>query len=80
MQIVAASKFKNYFQGLKSLNLEVLQLSQILQESSCHEPVLLLTTSGNDPSVEIRELAESKKGIGKYLEACFRKEYPQKME
>lgn len=43
-------------------------MGQILQESSCAEPILLLTTSGNDPSVEIRELAENKKGVGKFIE------------
>ncbi|KRT80222.1 hypothetical protein AMK59_6546, partial [Oryctes borbonicus] len=57
--------------GLKNLNMDVLQLSQILQESSSSEPILLLTTSGNDPSAEIRELAEDKKGMGKYIEIAM---------
>ncbi|XP_044749353.1 cytoplasmic dynein 2 heavy chain 1 [Coccinella septempunctata] len=37
----------------------VLDFHQIYKESLCLEPILLLTTSGNDPSNEIRDLATS---------------------
>ncbi|KAI4463438.1 dynein heavy chain family protein [Holotrichia oblita] len=67
----ALMQFCLHVTGLKNLNLDVLQLSQVVQESSCSEPILLLTTSGNDPSVEIRELAENKRGAEKYIEASL---------
>ncbi|GJQ81468.1 btv [Trypoxylus dichotomus] len=67
----ALTQFCLHVTGLKNLNMDVLQLSQILQESSCFEPILLLTTSGNDPSAEIRELAESKRGNSRYIEIAM---------
>jgi len=43
-------------------------LQQILDMSRAGQPILMLTSSGADPSQEIRELAESTVGINKYFE------------
>lgn len=37
----------------------VLDFNQIYRESLSSEPILVITTSGNDPSYEIRDLAKS---------------------
>lgn len=54
--------------GLRSLNPEILQLSSIFKETIAAEPILLLSTSGTDPSSEIKDLTRSKIGEEKYIE------------
>ncbi|XP_066245842.1 cytoplasmic dynein 2 heavy chain 1 [Euwallacea similis] len=44
--------------GLRTVDPGVLSLHYIFNESNCHEPVLLITTSGMDPSNEITDLAK----------------------
>lgn len=60
--------FVSHLLGVKTLNLEVLQLSKVIQESVPTEPILLLATSGNDPSFELKELAKNKVGLEHYFE------------
>lgn len=43
-------------------------MSKILKETVPSEPVLFITTSGNDPSEEIKDLARDKVGLEKYSE------------
>lgn len=54
--------------GLRTLHPDVLHLAHILRETTSSEPILLITTSGNDPSSEIKELAEATVGSQKYIE------------
>lgn len=48
--------------------MESSQLAQLLHESTALEPILLINTSGYDPSTEIRDLALTKVGLDKYIE------------
>ncbi|XP_030763708.1 cytoplasmic dynein 2 heavy chain 1 [Sitophilus oryzae] len=43
--------------GLKTVDPPILNLHNVLKESTHYEPILLLTNPGSDPSIEIRELA-----------------------
>ncbi|CAG9772440.1 unnamed protein product [Ceutorhynchus assimilis] len=43
--------------GLRTVDPPVLSLQFVLKESNPQEPILLVTTSGMDPSIEIRDLA-----------------------
>ncbi|RZC33069.1 cytoplasmic dynein 2 heavy chain 1 [Asbolus verrucosus] len=45
--------------GLRSVDPSIFDLAQIYRESSCSEPILILTVSGTDPSAEIRDLASN---------------------
>lgn len=45
---------------MQNLSPDVLQLSIILKETLATEPILLITESGTDPSVEIKDLALTK--------------------
>nr|XP_022905741.1 cytoplasmic dynein 2 heavy chain 1 [Onthophagus taurus] len=64
-------QFVTRISGLKTINIEVPQLIEIYNESTCNEPILVLTTTGNDPSLEIRKLAESKIGLENYDEVAM---------
>jgi dynein heavy chain 2 len=44
--------------GLKELSPPALSLRNILKETSSSEPVLIVISSGSDPSEELRELAQ----------------------
>lgn len=44
--------------GLRTVDPPVLSLQYIYNESSANEPILLITTSGMDPSTEIADLAK----------------------
>lgn len=57
--------------GLQTLNVDILKFANIYAESSSSEPILLLITSGNDPSNEIAEYASSKIGKDKYVEVLL---------
>lgn len=57
--------------GLSNLNPDVINLAQVYNQTISTEPILLLTTSGNDPSVEIRELAKAVVGIERYHEVSL---------
>lgn len=58
---------KFLFTGLSDIHPEVFNLNQILKETMNSEPILLLT-SGNDPSAEIRQLAQNIVGNKNYIE------------
>lgn len=58
--------------GLRTLHPDVLHLAQILKETQSSEPILLITTAGNDPSNEIKELAVATLGADKYKEVSHK--------
>ncbi|KAL1506398.1 hypothetical protein ABEB36_005769 [Hypothenemus hampei] len=47
--------------GLRTIDPPVLSLQSVFNESTCQEPILLITTSGLDPSSEIADLAKQLK-------------------
>lgn len=59
---ITNSQLKCMSSGLRTLHPDVLHLAQIVREIRSSEPVLLITTSGNDPSGEIQELAAATLG------------------
>ncbi|XP_017783105.1 PREDICTED: cytoplasmic dynein 2 heavy chain 1 [Nicrophorus vespilloides] len=54
--------------GIQNLNLDVMRLAQVYKETTSSQPILLITTSGNDPSLEIKELAANIVNSDKYTE------------
>lgn len=65
---VFAIYFVDLFLGIQTLNIDILKFSNIYAESSNKEPILLLITSGNDPSNELAEYANQKIGKDKFIE------------
>lgn len=45
-----------------------LSIQQIVEESKKDEPILLIALSGIDPSKELKDYAQNKIGLTKYIE------------
>ncbi|XP_021709178.1 cytoplasmic dynein 2 heavy chain 1 [Aedes aegypti] len=59
--------------GLKTLYTTRPSIKLLSEESSADEPLLLITSSGIDPSEEVREFAKQTIGLSKYAELAISK-------
>ena len=53
--------------GLKELSPPALSLKNVLRETQSSEPVLIIISSGSDPSEELRELAQKTQQVNPKL-------------
>ncbi|CDW56544.1 dynein heavy chain [Trichuris trichiura] len=65
------NSFLNKVIGRESWKPHQSQLSHLLPESTCNEPVLIISTFGADPSVEVEELASSTVGPSNYVQLAM---------
>ncbi|KFD50374.1 hypothetical protein M513_08756 [Trichuris suis] len=65
------NRFLNNVVGRESWRPNRSQLSHLLPESTCNEPLLIISTFGADPSMEVEELAISVVGSSNYVQLAM---------